>query len=113
MKDNFYFKNYINEYFPVSLPRQNASLRSQISAMANEPEKAQIQGGSNTTALCDSNVLHPHSNLMKPQEQTGVGMSSQTFNLHHFATHRHAVRLENQHSGHSQFNLKSISCRLV
>lgn len=108
MKDNFYFKNYIHEYFPVNLPRQNASPRSQMSSRANEAAEAQIQGGSNIPPLCDSNVLDPHSILMNSQEQTGVGMSSQTFTLHLFATHRHAVRLENQHSDHSQFNLRSL-----
>lgn len=79
-----------------------------MSARTNEAAEAQIQGGSNTIPLCDSNVLDPHSNLMKSQEQTGAGMSSQTFALHHFATHRHPVRLENQHSAHSQVNLKSL-----
>lgn len=58
--------------------------------------------------MCDSSVLDPHSNLMNSQEQTGVGVSSDTFTLHLFVSHRHAVRLENQHSGHRQFNLKSL-----
>lgn len=107
MKDNFHFKNYISEYFPVNLPTRSASSRSQMSARANEAAETQIQGGSNTTPLCDSNVLDPHSNLTNSQEQTGVGMS-QTFTLHLFATHRHAVRLENQHNGHSKFYLKSL-----
>lgn len=108
VKDNFYFKKDINEYFPVNLPRQTASSKNQMGARANEAAEAQIQGGSNTIPLCDSSVLDLHSNLMKSQEQTGAGMSSQTFTLHDFATHRHVVRLENQHSGHSQLNLKSL-----
>lgn len=43
-----------------------------MNAKANGATEAQIQGGSNITPLCDSNVLDPNGNLMKSQEQTGV-----------------------------------------
>lgn len=85
---NFYLKNYISEYFPVSVARQTASSSSQMSAKSNEAAEAQFQDGSKSTTLGGSNVLDPYSNLMKSQEQIGVCLSSQTFMPHHLATPR-------------------------